>query len=320
MSEFGGEGRQEPTEEQIRAFEEQLKRLRVEDVLVQTLVTLVNLGARRLGLTGEPEARDLDQARLAIEGARALMPLVPARSSARSATRCRSSRWRSSARRRACREPPRRGAAAAPPERSARGAGAAPDADGAAETRPSGPRRARRSGLRPAADLARLRASAAAHLLDCPAVFDRGASVRRCPSTVAPGRRPSARGFDRGIPACGLAAPCAPTASSPEEPTLERLPDRLRDHRRARLRAGGGGLRAGDHALAPRQVSWQRAHAGDLEGRSGGRSGLPEAPVPDHRHRRRRPGDRARGRARHRDRDRLPDRRRSSRPPPASSA
>src|SRR3954453_18217247 len=67
----------EPSEEQIRAFEEQLKRLRVEDVLVQTLVTFVNLEARRLGLTGEPESRDLDQAKLAIEGARALMPLVP---------------------------------------------------------------------------------------------------------------------------------------------------------------------------------------------------------------------------------------------------
>ena len=67
----------EPNEEQIRAFEEQLKQLRVEDVLVQTLVTFVNLGARRLGLTGEPESRDLDQAKLAIEGARALMPLVP---------------------------------------------------------------------------------------------------------------------------------------------------------------------------------------------------------------------------------------------------
>jgi hypothetical protein len=68
----------EPTEEQIRAFEEQLKRLRVEDVLVQTLVTLVNIGARRLGLTGEPDTKDLDQAQLAIEGARALLPLVPA--------------------------------------------------------------------------------------------------------------------------------------------------------------------------------------------------------------------------------------------------
>jgi hypothetical protein len=67
----------EPTEEQLRAFEEQLKHIHVEDVIVQTLVTLVNLAARRLGLTGEPDGRDLDQARLAIEGARALMPLVP---------------------------------------------------------------------------------------------------------------------------------------------------------------------------------------------------------------------------------------------------
>ncbi len=81
MSEFGGgppPGGEGPTEEQIAAFEEQLKRIRVEDVIVQTIVTLVNLGARRLGLTGEAEARDLDQARLAIEGARALMPLIPA--------------------------------------------------------------------------------------------------------------------------------------------------------------------------------------------------------------------------------------------------
>ena len=67
----------EPSEEQIAAFEEQLKRIRVEDVLVQTLVTLVNLGARRLGLTGEADSQDLGQARLAIEGARALLPLVP---------------------------------------------------------------------------------------------------------------------------------------------------------------------------------------------------------------------------------------------------
>lgn len=71
------EAEQGPTEEQIQAFEEQLKHIRVEDVIVQTLVTLVNLGARRLGLTGEEGARDLAQAQLAIEGARSLMPLVP---------------------------------------------------------------------------------------------------------------------------------------------------------------------------------------------------------------------------------------------------
>jgi hypothetical protein len=71
----------EPNEEELRAaLEEQMRHIRVEDVLVQTLVTLINLGARRLGLTGPPEEageKDVEQARLAIEGARALAGLVP---------------------------------------------------------------------------------------------------------------------------------------------------------------------------------------------------------------------------------------------------
>lgn len=69
---------QEPSEEELRAaFEEQLKRISVEDVVVQTVVTLVNLAGRRLGLAGDPEERDLEQARLAIEATRALAPLLP---------------------------------------------------------------------------------------------------------------------------------------------------------------------------------------------------------------------------------------------------
>ncbi len=70
---------QEPTEEQLRAaFEEQMRHVRVEDVILQTVATLVNLGAQRLGLTGEADGeRDLGQVRLAIEGARALAPLCP---------------------------------------------------------------------------------------------------------------------------------------------------------------------------------------------------------------------------------------------------
>lgn len=69
----------QPTEEELRAaFEEQMRQVSVEDVILQTVATLVNLGAGRLGLTGEPGgARDLDQVRLAIEGARALAPLCP---------------------------------------------------------------------------------------------------------------------------------------------------------------------------------------------------------------------------------------------------
>src|SRR4051795_5245735 len=78
MSDPGAGQPPEPTEEQIAAFEEQLKRIRVEDVLVQTLVTLVNLGARRLGLTGEAETRDRAGAGRGTGGGRALMPLVRA--------------------------------------------------------------------------------------------------------------------------------------------------------------------------------------------------------------------------------------------------
>src|SRR4051795_1757485 len=68
----------EYTEEEIRAaYEEQIKQLRVEDVIVQTLVSLVNLGGRRAGFVpGAEDERDLEQVRLAIEGTRALLPLV----------------------------------------------------------------------------------------------------------------------------------------------------------------------------------------------------------------------------------------------------
>lgn len=73
----------EPTDEELHAaLEEQMRNIRVEDVILQTVATLVNLGARRLGLTtppGEDPAaeRDVEQARLAIEGVRALVPLTP---------------------------------------------------------------------------------------------------------------------------------------------------------------------------------------------------------------------------------------------------
>jgi hypothetical protein len=70
------------SEEELRAayeqqLEEQLKTLRVEDVIVQTIVTLVNLGGRRAGLApGTESERDPEQLRLAIEGARALLGLI----------------------------------------------------------------------------------------------------------------------------------------------------------------------------------------------------------------------------------------------------
>jgi hypothetical protein len=61
------------------AYEAEIKRIRVEDVIVQTLVSLINLGGRRAGFVpGAEDERDLGQVGLAIEGVRALMPLVEA--------------------------------------------------------------------------------------------------------------------------------------------------------------------------------------------------------------------------------------------------
>jgi len=56
---------------------EELRRLKVEDVLVQTLMTVSSIGYRRLGLTEDTNAdRDLDQVRLAIETMQALTPVL----------------------------------------------------------------------------------------------------------------------------------------------------------------------------------------------------------------------------------------------------
>jgi hypothetical protein len=67
-----------PTEEELRAaYEAEIKRVRVEDVLVQTVVSLVNLAGRKAGLApGTEDERDLDQVRQAIDAVRALLPLV----------------------------------------------------------------------------------------------------------------------------------------------------------------------------------------------------------------------------------------------------
>ena len=62
-----------PSDEQlVKQLEEELKKLKVSDLLVQTLYTVSSLGYRRLS----EEERDLDQARLAIEALRALLPVL----------------------------------------------------------------------------------------------------------------------------------------------------------------------------------------------------------------------------------------------------
>jgi hypothetical protein len=76
---------QEPefTEEELRAIDAEMQRISVDDVLLQTIVTLLNLGARKGGLAppapGAPAPEpDLRQVHQAIEGARALLPLLEA--------------------------------------------------------------------------------------------------------------------------------------------------------------------------------------------------------------------------------------------------
>jgi hypothetical protein len=65
----------QPSEEEIRALEAEMAKLTVDDVLLQTIVTLINLGARKAGLAEGAEG-DLPQVKKAIDGARALLPLV----------------------------------------------------------------------------------------------------------------------------------------------------------------------------------------------------------------------------------------------------
>jgi hypothetical protein len=76
--EHGPAGADQPSEEELRArLEEELRRITVRDVLLQTVVSLINLAGQRLGLgEGGGDLRDLDQVRLAIEGVRALLPLI----------------------------------------------------------------------------------------------------------------------------------------------------------------------------------------------------------------------------------------------------
>jgi predicted nucleic acid-binding protein len=59
-------------EELVRQLEEELKKLKVSDLLVQTLYTVSSLGYRKLSA----EDRDLEQAQLAIEALRALLPVL----------------------------------------------------------------------------------------------------------------------------------------------------------------------------------------------------------------------------------------------------
>jgi hypothetical protein len=79
----------QPTESELRAaYEAELSRISSADMVLQATVSLLNIGARRLGLVGGPDQatpqqadpeRDLEQVRDAIDAVRGLMPVVERR-------------------------------------------------------------------------------------------------------------------------------------------------------------------------------------------------------------------------------------------------
>lgn len=67
----------ESEEEVARQLAEELRNLKVEDVLVSVLIQISAIGYRRLGLTEDTkEDRDLAQTKLAIDTMKALTPVL----------------------------------------------------------------------------------------------------------------------------------------------------------------------------------------------------------------------------------------------------
>ncbi|HEY1510615.1 MAG TPA: hypothetical protein VGF93_16530 [Solirubrobacteraceae bacterium] len=68
----------QPTEEELRAaYEAEISKVKVEHVLLEQVVTMINLGMRRTGLMpGTESERDPAQVRLAVDSIRALLPMV----------------------------------------------------------------------------------------------------------------------------------------------------------------------------------------------------------------------------------------------------
>jgi hypothetical protein len=67
----------EDQEQLARELADELRKLKVEEIVIGTLVQISQIGYRRLGLTPETkEARDLEQTKLAIDTMRALTPVL----------------------------------------------------------------------------------------------------------------------------------------------------------------------------------------------------------------------------------------------------
>jgi hypothetical protein len=68
----------QPSEDELRAaYEAELSRITSADMILQSAVSLLNLGGRRLGLApGSEGERDLNQVRDAVDGVRALLEIL----------------------------------------------------------------------------------------------------------------------------------------------------------------------------------------------------------------------------------------------------
>jgi hypothetical protein len=67
----------EDQEQMARELADELRKLKVEEILIGTLIQVSQIGYRRLGLTPETSAdRDLEQTKLAIETMNALTPVL----------------------------------------------------------------------------------------------------------------------------------------------------------------------------------------------------------------------------------------------------
>jgi len=70
------------SEEELRALEAEIDRIDVDDVILQTIVSLINLGARKGAVGAPPEAgvqADYRQLGVAIDAVRSLMGVIEAR-------------------------------------------------------------------------------------------------------------------------------------------------------------------------------------------------------------------------------------------------
>jgi hypothetical protein len=79
----------QPSEEELRAaYEAEISRVTSTDMILQAVVSLLNIGGHRLGFSSEggmtagESSRDLEQVRDAIDGVRALLPILERRGGA----------------------------------------------------------------------------------------------------------------------------------------------------------------------------------------------------------------------------------------------